>query len=179
MDAREGRFEPVGPIAPARSIRENLGLDSRWDSRQFHLGATLGTGVLLLGRTTWQLFSQIWPSRTDEFSAAMNSIPKFVASHTLTNLTAWPNSTTLDEDLIAFAERRKADRDVIVAGSASIVHALAAADLVDEYRILLFPSVLGTGIRLFPEGSAREHFRLVSAEPAGHAVLLCYERPVS
>lgn len=146
---------------------------------KFHLGATLGTGVLLLGRTTWQLFSHIWPSRTDEFSSAMNSIPKLVASHTLTDLTAWPNSAILDEDLVAFVERRKADSDVIVAGSASIVHTLAAADLVDEYRILLFPSVLGSGIRLFPEGSAPEHFRLVSAEPAGQAVLLCYERPAS
>jgi dihydrofolate reductase len=144
---------------------------------KFRLGATLGTGVLLLGRTTWQLFSQIWPSRTDEFSTAMNRIPKVVATHTLANLTAWPSSTNLDEDLITFVERRKADRDVIVAGSASIVHALAAADLVDEYRILLFPSVLGTGIRLFPEGSAPAHFRLVAAEPAGQAVLVCYERP--
>lgn len=59
----------------------------------------------------------------------------------------------------------------------SIVHALAAAGLVDEYRVLIFPSVLGTGTRLFPEGSAPEHFRLATAEPAGQAVLLCYERP--
>ena len=144
---------------------------------KFHLGASLDSGVLLLGRTTWQLFARIWPNRTDDFSSKMNRIPKVVATHALIDLTAWPNSTAIDEDLIASVARHTANRDVIVAGSASIVHTLAVADLVDEYRVLIFPSVLGTGIRLFPEGSAPEHFRLVSAEPAGQAVLLCYQRP--
>src|ERR1700689_949876 len=68
---------------------------------KFELGALLGTGVLLLGRKTWQLFSGIWPTRTDEFSTAMNRIPKLVASRTLTDVSGWANSSILDEDLFA------------------------------------------------------------------------------
>jgi dihydrofolate reductase len=68
-------------------------------------------------------------------------------------------------------------RDVVIAGSASILHALARADLVDEYRILLFPTALGRGTKLFPGGTAPTHLRLLSAQPVGQAVLLRYERP--
>jgi dihydrofolate reductase len=146
---------------------------------KFKLGTTLNTGVMLLGRKTWQLFSGIWPTRTDEFSTAMNHIPKLVASRTLTDVSGWANSSILDEDLFAAVERHKHERDVIVAGSASVVHALAERNLVDEYRVLLFPTTLGSGTRLFQAGSEPTHVNLVSAEVAGPAVLLRYEQPVA
>jgi dihydrofolate reductase len=123
------------------------------------------------------LFSHIWPGRTDDFSQAMNRIPKLVVSRTLTDLGAWSNSSLMDGDLLESVEKQKIDRDVIVAGSASVVHALAAHDLVDEYRILLFPSALGTGARLFTVETAPVHLLLVSAETSGAAVLLRYQRP--
>jgi dihydrofolate reductase len=145
---------------------------------KFKLGATLDTGVLLLGRKTWQLFSGIWPTRTDEFSRAMNDIPKLVVSRTLTDVSGWANSSLLDEDLFAAVERHKHERDVVVTGSASVVHALAERNLVDEYRILLFPTTLGRGTRLFPAGSEPRHLDLVSAEVAGPTVLLRYEQPL-
>ena len=145
---------------------------------KFKLGPILDTGILLLGRKTWEIFSHIWPGRTDEFSTAMNQIPKLVATRTVTDVSAWSNSAILDEDLVSAVERHKDQRDVIVAGSTSLVHALAEHDLVDEYRILVFPTVLGSGTRLFPEGSPPLHLDLVMAETAGPAVLLRYEQPV-
>ena len=143
---------------------------------KFKLGPILDTGVLLLGRNTWQLFSHIWPARTDGFSAAMNGIPKLVASRTLTDLGAWANSSPVTGDLVEAVAKQTTVRDVIVAGSASIVHALAAHDMVDEYRILVFPELLGHGTRLFTTATAPTQLRLVSTETAGPAVLMRYER---
>ena len=107
----------------------------------------------------------------------MNRIPKVVASHTLTDLSAWSNSSLLEGDLLQAVEQQKTERNVLVAGSASVVHALARQDLVDEYRILFFPSALGAGTRLFTTETTPRYFRLVSAERSGQAILARYERP--
>lgn len=144
---------------------------------KFKLGPILYTGILLLGRKTWEIFSHIWPGRADGFSAAMNQIPKLVATRTVTDVSAWSNSEILDDDLFSAVERHKGQRDVIVAASTSLVRALAEHDLVDEYRILVFPTVLGSGTRLFPEGSPPAQLDLVTAETTGPAVLLRYSRP--
>jgi dihydrofolate reductase len=143
---------------------------------RFRLGPVLDSGALLLGRKTWQLFSHIWPDRTDDFSAAMNRMPKLVASHTLTDLRAWENSSLITDDLVEAVAKQKTERHLVVAGSASVVHALAERDLVDEYRILVFPELLGHGTRLFATTTAPAQLRLVSAETVGPAVLVRYER---
>ena len=83
----------------------------------------------------------------------MNAMPKLVASRSLDRATAWQNSAVLTGDLLAAVRERKQAHDIVVAGSASIVRTLAAEDLVDEYRLLVFPLVLGAGERLFPDGS--------------------------
>lgn len=145
-------------------------------SDPFKLGPVLDTGVLLLGRKTWQQFARIWPTRTDEFSLAMNRIPKLVASRTAADLSAWGNSSLIAGDLLETVCQQRASHDVIVTGSASVVHALAEADLVDEYRILLFPDVVGHGTKLFTGKAAPTRLRLVSAETAGPAVLIRHER---
>src|ERR1017187_4305413 len=90
---------------------------------KFKLGPVLDSGLLLLGRKTWQLFSHIWPSRTDEFSATMNRIPKLVASRNLNDLSAWGNSSLITGDLLEVVAKHKTEHDVIIAGSASVVHA--------------------------------------------------------
>ncbi|MFR0355871.1 dihydrofolate reductase family protein [Streptomyces sediminimaris] len=141
---------------------------------KFRLGATLDEGVLLLGRTTWEQFSRLWPQREDAFSARMNAAAKLVASRTLTDVSGWANSRLLDGDPADAVEREP--RDVVVAGSLSVVHALRARDLVDEYRLITLPSVLGTGDRLFPAGGPPAHLECVSAERTGPAVLTCYRR---
>jgi dihydrofolate reductase len=143
---------------------------------KFKLGAVLDTGVLLMGRKTWQAFSHLWPGRTDDFSLAMNRIPKLVASHTVTDLSAWQNSALVSGDVLETVERFKTERDVIVVGSASVVHALAERGLVDEYRILVFPDVVGHGTKLFTAEATPTHLRMVSAETAGPAVLTRFER---
>lgn len=143
---------------------------------KFGLGPILDSGVLLLGRRTWELFAGIWPSRTDDFATAMNRIPKLVVTRTRTDFSAWPNSAVLGKGVVPGVKELTRDRDVVVAGSTSIVHALADADLVDEYRILLFPTALGRGTRLFQDRTAPAHLRLVSAQAAGQTVLLSYER---
>ena len=140
----------------------------------FRLGSVLDNGVLLLGRKTWQLFSRIWPGRDDPFSVRMNNVPKLVASRTLTDASAWANSQAVGGDVAGTVKREP--RDVIVMGSLSIVHDLMAADLIDEYRLLTFPDILGTGDRLFPDGSPPAYLECLSAERSGAAVLARYGR---
>jgi len=140
----------------------------------FRLGSVLDDGVLLLGRKTWELFTRIWPGRADPFSARMNAVPKLVASGTLTDASAWANSQALDGDLADAVKREQ--RDVVVMGSLSVAHALMAADLIDEYRLLTFPDILGTGDRLFPDGSPPAYLECLSAGQSGAAVLARYGR---
>jgi dihydrofolate reductase len=141
---------------------------------KFRLGSTLDDGVMLLGRTTWQLFSRLWPGRDDPFSTRMNAVPKLVASRTLTDASAWVNSQVIDRDLVDAVKREQ--RDVIIAGSLSVVHALMADDLIDEYRLLTFPTILRTGERLFSAGGPPAYLECLSAERAGAAVLARYGR---
>ena len=142
----------------------------------FALSEVLGTGALLLGRRTWEMFAKIWPGRDDPFSAKMNAMPKLVASRSLVQAAGWQNSTVLQGDLAAAARERKRAQDIVVMGSASVVRALMAHDLVDEYRLLVFPVILGAGTRLFPDGTAPADLALVSAGTRGAAVRLVYTR---
>jgi dihydrofolate reductase len=143
----------------------------------FGLSKVLETGALLLGRRTWQMFAGIWPGRDDPFSAQMNAMPKLVMSRSLEQAGGWQNSAVLRGDLVTEVEKRKAEQDIVVMGSASVVHALMAAGLVDEYRLLVFPLVLGAGTRLFPDGTAPADLALVSAGTRGAAARLVYTRP--
>lgn len=141
---------------------------------KFRLGNLLDESVMLLGRTTWQLFARIWPGREDPFSARMNAIPKLVASRTLTDTSAWANSRLIDGDLIDVVKHER--REVIITGSLSVVHRLMAEDLIDEYRLLTFPTVLGAGARLFPVHRPPVYLETLSAEGVGAAVLTRYGR---
>ncbi|WP_460522246.1 dihydrofolate reductase family protein [Flindersiella endophytica] len=144
---------------------------------KFQLGRTLDDGVMLLGRRSWELFSRIWPGRDEPFAARMNAVPKLVASRTLTDVSAWQNSQVLSGDLVDAVKREQ--RDIVITGSLSIVHTLMAADLIDEYRLLTFPTVLGAGERLFPEGGAPAYLECLSAEPSGAAALTRFGRPAA
>jgi dihydrofolate reductase len=141
---------------------------------KFQLGSVLDEGVLLLGRKTWELFSRIWPGRDDPFSARMNAVPKLVATRTLASASAWANSQAVDGDIIDAVKHQQ--RDVIIMGSLSLVHTLMGDDLIDEYRLLTFPTVLGTGERLFPADGPPADLELLSAGQAGAAVLARYRR---
>jgi dihydrofolate reductase len=137
---------------------------------KFKLGPLLETGTLLLGRRTWQKFSQIWPTRTDEFSIKMNHIPKLVVSNTLERVDAWNNSALLSGNLIDEVRKRSDQESLIVVGSDSIIQELRRCGLVNEYRLLIFPIVLGEGRRLFPEGEAVA-MQLLDVMQSGEAIL--------
>jgi dihydrofolate reductase len=142
---------------------------------KFLLGSVLDEGVLLLGRKTWELFSRIWPGRDDPFSARMNAVPKLVATRTLTSTSAWANSQAVHGDIIDAVKHQR--RDVVIMGSLSLVHALMGNDLIDEYRLLTFPTILGTGERLFPADGPPAGLELLSAGQDGAGVLARYRRP--
>jgi dihydrofolate reductase len=140
----------------------------------------MAADALLLGRVTYEGFAAAWPNYSDEvgFAAKMNSMPKYVLSSTLEQ-GSWENSTVLRGDAAAEAEKLKAQvaGDILVEGSASLVHALQHADLVDEYRLMVFPTVLGAGKRLFRDGARPGGMELVEARQAGATGILTL-RPV-
>ena len=142
------------------------------------------TEALLFGRRTWQTMAAAWPGRAgDPFADRMNEIPKYVASRTLTrdDLT-WSNSTLLPADDAIGAIRELRTRDgtgLQVMGSASLARQLIEHDLVDEYRLMIEPILLGGGKRLFPNDRRARPLELVSAAPAGTGVLICTYRPAA
>lgn len=145
--------------------------------------AMAGTEALLFGRRTWQTMAAAWPGRAgDPFADRMNAIAKHVASRTLTqdDLT-WHGSTLLpaDDAIGAITELRARDGgDLQVVGSPSLAAQLAEHDLVDEYRLMIEPILLGGGKRLFPLDGRSRPLELVSATTAKTGVLVCAYRPV-
>jgi dihydrofolate reductase len=140
-----------------------------------------GTEVLLFGRRTWQTMAAAWPSRAgDPFADRMNEIPKYVASRTLSqdDLT-WRGSTLLpaDDAIGAVRELRAKDGGAIqIMGSASLAAQLIEHDLVDEFRLMIEPILLGGGKRVFPHDGRARALELVSATTTGTGVLICTYR---
>ena len=119
------------------------------------------------------MFSRRWPNRSDEFANAMNRISKVVVSRSAPALDAWSNSSLLEGELVAGVADLTREQDVVVMGSTSVVHALAAADAVDEYRLLVIPTALGAGDVC---SSRPFDLQLTSIETVGEAVLARYHR---
>jgi dihydrofolate reductase len=145
---------------------------------KFKLDETMSAGAQLLGRVTYQGFAAAWPKITDEegFADRMNTMPKYVVSTTL-DRAEWNNTTILRGDLAEEVRRLKGEvsGDILIAGSGSLVAALAPIGLIDEYRLMVYPVVLGAGKRLFPDGSQPADLQLVSCSRAGETVILTYQ----
>jgi dihydrofolate reductase len=138
--------------------------------------------ALLLGRVTYQGFAAAWPSMDqDEFGKRMNAIPKYVVSSNLRDDEAtWGETTVLGGNVrdAVSALKREFHGTLLVEGSARLVQALAQHDLVDEYRLMMFPVVLGSGKRVFPDGMPEPAtLELTGAETSGTGVLLLTYRP--
>ena len=123
-------------------------------------------GGFLLGRTTYENFAGYWPNANDEeqvLAVPLNTKPKYVASTTLSEPLEWQNSTLLRRDVpeAVAALKERDDGDLHVIGSPVLVWTLVEHDLVDEYRLMIDPLILGTGKRLFPDSGARRALRLV------------------
>jgi dihydrofolate reductase len=142
-----------------------------------------GTEALLFGRRTWKVMADAWPGRAgDPFADRMNEIPKYVASRTLTDGDLRWNTTLLPADDAIGAIRKLRESDgggVQVMGSASLAEQLVANDLVDEYRLMIEPVLLGGGKRIFPSDAAARPLELVSTSSSGTGVLICTYRPVA
>jgi dihydrofolate reductase len=143
-----------------------------------------GTEALLFGRRTWQGMAAAWPGRAgDPFADRMNEIPKYVASRTLSEGDLdWNNTTLLPADGVveAVADLRARDgRDIQVMGSASLARDLIARDLVDEYRLMIEPIVLGGGKSIFPADGTARPLELVSTTTSSTGVQICTYRPAA
>ena len=148
------------------------------DGDKFKLDEIMAADAQLLGRVTYEGFAKAWPTMEDPvgFADKMNSMPKYVVSTTLQN-PEWSNTTVLkDVDEVAKL-KDEYDGDIVVAGSATLAQSLAEKGLVDEYRLMVFPTVLGTGKRLFADGSGRIKLKLTDTKHVGSdgVVVLTYE----
>jgi dihydrofolate reductase len=137
------------------------------------------TGAMLLGRRTYQDLHGYWPARADNpFTEVLNNTRKYVASRTLTEPLPWQNSVLLPGDAAdADAElRQRPGRDVVVLGSGEL-QSLMRRDLVDEYQLLIHPLVLGTGRKLFPDGSPYAALRLADSTTTTTGVVIARYQP--
>lgn len=137
----------------------------------------LRSRALLLGRKSDEWFASRWVGRSGEWADRLNGMPKYVVSSTLTEA-KWSNSTVLSNDLVEEVSKLKndVDGDILVYASYQLVRALIRHDLVDEFRLVVFPVVLGSGKRLFGEPGEMTPLRLVCAETIGEGLpLLTYE----
>jgi len=134
-----------------------------WTGPYWHddMGANLfeeinKSDTLLLGRRTWQGHAEAFePAPADDpFAGLLNSMRKYVVSTTLKSVDAWRNTTLISQNVVDEVRKLKEQpgKDIYVDGSSVLVHTLAQADLVDEYHLLVFPIVLGSGKRVFPDG---------------------------
>jgi len=144
---------------------------------KFKLDEALSSEALLLGRATYEGFAAAWPSREGEFADKFNTMPKYVVSSTLEE-PKWTNSTVLKGEVAEEVAKLKQeqDGDIVVHGSARLVQTLVEHDLVDEFRLMVFPVVLGSGKRLFGETTDKKPLRLVDSKVVGDGVaILIYE----
>jgi dihydrofolate reductase len=140
---------------------------------QYKLDEVLEAESLLIGRVTYESFAGAWPERSGEFADKMNAMPKHVVSTTLKD-PEWHNTTVIGRDVVQeIAGLKQLDGGpILVEGSRTLVHTLMEHDLVDEYRIMIFPVLLGSGHRLFPETRTKRMLRLVDSRLFGSGVVV-------
>ena len=139
------------------------------------------TGGLLLGRVTYEIFAGYWPNAPADnpLASTINSLPKYVASTTLEEPLEWEAAHLLKGDVAeAVTElKRESGKDLQVIGSGELVQTLMQHDLVDEYRLMIHPLVIGSGKRLFRDGNPRKPLRLVDSKTSSTGVLIVTYQP--
>ena len=145
------------------------------EQMEYKFQEMLDAEVHLIGRVTYESFAGAWPTYEGPFADRMNSMPKVVVSATLTD-PAWNNTTVLP-DVDAVAELKQREGDILVAGSAQLHQGLVERGLVDEWRLMVFPVVLGSGKRLFGDAADATGLELVdSRQLASGSLYLTYRR---
>jgi dihydrofolate reductase len=164
----DGVFEDPGGVEGYEHGGWTFEYDRGEDGNQFKLDEVLEAEVQLLGRVTYEGFAAAWPSREGPFADKLNRDPKVVVSTTLRD-PEWQKTTVISGDVVAQVSKLRDETEgvVLVAGSGTLVRTLLESDLVDELRLMVFPTVLGRGRRLFPDGVDRLNFRLAETRTVG------------
>jgi dihydrofolate reductase len=150
------------------------------------MGAVIGeaiseTDAFLMGRRTYEEFAAFWPGQPvdeDPIAAAMNGLPKYVASTTLKQV-SWQNSTLLGGDVVGEVRKLKeqSGKDISITGSATLIRSLLAEGVIDELRLMIHPVVVGSGRRLFENGTRQTPLELVESKTFSTGVLNLTYRP--
>jgi dihydrofolate reductase len=178
----DGVMEDPGGSEGTRNAGWTFRFDRGSDGDRFKLDEVLDAEALLLGRVTYEGFAKAWPAMEDPvgFAAKMNAMPKYVVSNTLTDAKAsWHNSTVVRGDAAAEVKALKdaVAGDLLVAGSASLVQTLVEHGLVDEFRLMVFPIVLGSGKRLFGDVSEAPVLALDEVTTVGAGIVILTYHP--
>ena len=162
----DGVFEDPGGAEGYQHGGWSFTFDQGAEGGKFKLDELMAADAQLLGRVTYDGFAKAWPAMEDPvgFASKMNAMPKYVVSATLTD-PAWNNTTVITLEQ-AGKLKDQYQGDILVAGSGQLVRALTGLGLVDEYRLMVFPLVLGTGKRLF-DGAARTPLKLADVTSIG------------
>jgi dihydrofolate reductase len=147
------------------------------ESAKFKGEESSASDALLLGRVTYQGFAAAWPESEDEGADYFNSVRKYVVSTTL-DKAEWNNSRLIKDNIVEEITRLKQQdgKDIVVHGSAMLVQTLIQHDLVDCYRLLVYPVVVGKGKRLFKDGGDLKRLKLVDSKTTSTGVaILTYE----
>ena len=147
---------------------------------QYNRWQVFSADAYLLGRKTYQIWAAFWPTATgdEELAERVNTIPKFVVTNTLTRAD-WTNSTLISGDVAGQVRdlKEQPGGDLVVYGSPDLVDLLLEHDLVDEYRLLIYPTILGTGKHMFRDGIDTHHLQLVGTRIFSSGVVLLTYQP--
>jgi dihydrofolate reductase len=152
------------------------------EQEKFKFDELAASDALLLGRVTYEGFAAAWPQmeeQTGEYGAWMNGYPKYVASTTLEEPLEWNNSNLIQGNVAEEVSRLKQQpgKDILIFGSGDLVNMLMQHGLIDEYRIMVFPVVLGSGKRLFGDGSDTKVLELVETKTFSSGVVVLTYQP--
>lgn len=178
----DGVMEDPGGAEKSRHGAWTFKFNRGADGDRFKFDELMASDAMLLGRVTYQGFATAWPKIKDDegFGDKMNSMRKYVVSKTLKDGDAtWNNTKIIRGDVADKVRRLKAQPggDILVAGSGQLVQTLAENNLVDEYRLMVFPIILGSGKRLFAQVGEASKLDLISSRTAGDGVLLLTYKP--
>ena len=168
FDSIDGVFEDPGGSESYEHGGWTFEYDRGDEGNQFKLDELMNAEVQLLGRVTYEGFAAAWPTRDGPFADKLNNDPKVLVSTTVTD-PSWQNTTVVSDNVAEEIAKLKDETDgsILVSGSGKLVATLLEADLVDELRLMVFPTILGRGKRAFPDGIDRLKFRLTESRTVG------------
>jgi len=150
------------------------------EAGKYKFDEIMEASALLLGRVTYDGFAAAWPTMKDEggFADRMNGMPKYVVSTTLKKAD-WNNTTIIKSNVPAEVAKLKeqAGQSILVAGSSKLLQTLMQHNLVDEYRLMVHPVVLGSGKHLFSEANPRQKFKLVKTRSFSTGIVILHYQP--